>query len=230
MSYKVMLGLADHAECESLVRVLAGDFLVDTCEMADHLLEKLAKTHYDLLVLDMELADMPGSAVLRILRHADYGTELPVVAIGLKKSADDPVRAFELGVDDFLAKPFDPRELAVRVMAVLRRKMERISPAGGVLSLGGIEIDPGRRRCMVAGRRVSLRPGEFNLLEILMQKAGRVLTRSYLLTSVSGMSPTAHTRAVDVMVARLRKKLGDPAGRLIETVSKMGYCFVPPES
>lgn len=230
MSYKVMLGLSDDAQCRSLVRLLAGDFLVDTCTMAEHLLAKLAKSHYDLLVLDMDLSDMPGSAVMRILRHEDYGTELPVVAIGSKKSADDPIQAFELGVDDFLSKPFDPREVAVRVMAVIRRKTNRIEHRGSMLSLGGIELDPGQRRCVVAGRRVALRPGEFNLLEILMKKAGRVLTRPYLLTTVSGMSPTAHTRAVDVMVARLRRKLGNPAGKFIETVTKLGYCFVPPES
>ncbi|MBI4679064.1 MAG: response regulator transcription factor [Elusimicrobia bacterium] len=221
--------MADPKEAEAIVRVLAGDFTIDSCRMAEQLLQKLSKANHDLLLLDMDMPDMPGTAVLRILRHTDHGMDLPVVAMGLRKGPEDPVQAFDLGVDDFLAKPCDMREVAARVRAVLRRKFERLDHRGSALSIGGIDIDPSQRRCAVDGQRVKLRPGEFNLLEILMRKAGRVLTRPYILTAVSGMSPMANTRAVDVMIGRLRRKLGDRARGMIETVSKMGYCFMPPE-
>ncbi|MFA6316519.1 MAG: response regulator transcription factor [Elusimicrobiota bacterium] len=230
MAYKIMVGVADASLAEAVVKLLAPTYSVSSRGMAAQLLQDLSKSNHDLLILDMDLPDMPGSAVLQLLRHSDHGMDLPVLALGRKKSSDDPVQAFDLGVDDFLAKPCDPREVLARVRAVLRRKYERIEHRGSALSIGGVSIDPSQRRCVVNGVRVTLRPGEFNLLEVLMRKAGRVLTRPYILTTVSGMSPTANTRAVDVMVGRLRRKLGQPASKMIETVSKMGYCFMPPET
>ena len=186
--------------------------------------------HTDLLILDSDLPDMPPMTFLHVLRETRYGRELPVVFVAERKTEESVAQAFALGVDDYLAKPVDPRELAARARAVLRRKFERAEHWGGALSIGGVEIDPSQRLCVAGGRRIVLRPREFELLEILMRKSGRVLTRPYLLETVWGMSGSADTRAVDAVVSRLRKSLGQRAAGLIQTVSKLGYTFRDPEA
>lgn len=168
---------------------------------------------------------MSASTFLQVLRQSEAGRKAPVMVLSSKRSEDALLAAFELGAEDYLEKPCDPREFAARARAVLRRRSERTEHWGSSLNLAGIGIDPSQRRCEVEGRRVSLQPREFELLEILMRKDGRVLSRGYLLETVWGMASEADTRAVDVVVSRLRRKLGRRSARLIETVSKLGYCF-----
>lgn len=201
-----------------------GEFAWSRCRLAREALEAVQRASPNLLVLGLDLPDMPGMTVLRVLRDTEHGRELPVIVVASAKSPQALKEAFELGADDFLVAPVDPRELAARARAVLRRKLLRQEHWGAPLTLAGIEIDPSQRSCLVRGKRVVLRPMEFQLLDTLMRRAGRVLTRVYLLETVWGMSATAQTRAVDVMVSRLRRRLG-ARGKLIETISKMGYCF-----
>jgi DNA-binding response OmpR family regulator len=158
----------------------------------------------------------------------DFGKKLPVIFLPGKKTEESLAGAFELGVEDYLPKPYDERELLMRVKTVLRRNNEQLHHSGGELTLAGIYIDPGQRQCLVDGKSIRLRPLEFDLLETLMRRSGRVLTRPYLLTTVWDMSSSADTRAVDAMISRLRRSLGRRAGKLIETLSKLGYCFREP--
>lgn len=204
-----------------------GEFEWSRCRYAREALESAHKNPPNLLVLGLDLPDMPGLTLLKVLRDTEYGREMPVIVVSGSKTASSVKEAFELGADDYVVSPVDPRELAARARAVLRRKLQRQDHWAAPLSLAGIDIDPSQRLCVVRGRRVILRPMEFALLDTFMRRAGRVLTRTYLLETVWGMASKAETRAVDVMVSRLRKRLG-PSGKLIETVSKMGYSFREP--
>jgi len=226
MAYNILLLGGDSKSRASLAQWFRKEFQVVACRLAREALDALKSAPPDLLVLDLDVADMDGLTFLRVLRETE-GRELPVIVLSARKTEESVARAFELGAEDYLSRPFDLRELAARVRAVLRRRWERAEHWGSALSLGGVEIDPSQRRTIVHGKRVTLRPREFELLEILMRKAGRVLTRAYLLETVWGMSSSADTRAVDVMVSRLRRRLGR-AAKMIETVSKLGYCFANP--
>ena len=206
------------------------EFKLEPCDSAHRAFERLKAVSFDILLLGSSLQEMSGLDFLKILRGMDFGKGLPVIFLPEAKTDENMAQAFELGVEDYLPMPFDARELLMRVRTVLRRKSERIDHAGGELSIAGIQIDPSQRQCLVDGKRVKLRPLEFDLLEVLMRKSGRVLARPYLLTTVWDMSSSADTRAVDAMISRLRRSLGKRAGNLIETVSKMGYCFRDPES
>ena len=228
MPYSLLILDRDVKSNTALVARLKPEFDVAACAAAQTALERLRSRHPNILLLDSELSEMTGIAFLRVLRETEYGKDLPVILLSARKTEESVEQAFALGVEDYMVKPFDQRELVVRIRAVLRRRFEGAEHWGPPLSIGGVEIDPSQRRCSVNGRRIRLRPREFELLEILMRKAGRVLTRSYLLETIWGMSSTAETRAVDGMVSRLRKRLGATTGKMVETVSKMGYTFRNP--
>lgn len=206
---------------------LAGEFSVRSCHLAREAFEALHLDSPDLVLMDLDLADMDGLSFLSALRETEHGAALPVLVVSSGRAEDAILRAFELGAEDHLAAPFDSREVAARIRAILRRRSERLEPWGPSLELAGVAIDPSARGCLAFGRRVELQPREFELLEALMRRAGRVLSRGWLLETIWGMDRSARTRAVDVMVSRLRRKLGPRAGRRIATVSKMGYCFRP---
>jgi len=207
---------------------LKEEFKVETCDSAHKAFEQLRGASYDLLLLGTSLQEMSGLDFLKILRGMDFGKDQPVIFLPDKKTEENLNESFKLGVEDYLPKPYDERELLMRVRTVLHRKSERLDHAGGELAIAGIRIDPSQRACLVDGKKVKLRPLEFALLETLMRRSGRVLTRPYLLTTVWDMNSDADTRAVDAMISRLRRSLGHKAAKLIETISKMGYCFREP--
>lgn len=229
MAYSLLVADPAWDEGGRLDQLLKGEFSVSTCKLASQAVERIRTKAPDLLLAASDLPDMDGLTLVRILRATEPGHDLPVVLRAPRRVEEAVVAGFELGVDDYLAGPIDEREVVLRLRAVLRRKYERVENAGGALTLGEVTVHPGQRRCTAFGRRVRLQPREFDLLEILMRKAGRVLTRVYLLESVWGLEATVRTRAVDVMVSRLRQRLGRRGARLIETVSKTGYCFRDPE-
>lgn len=230
MNYSCLLIDSDTQATGPLSALLRQELDVEVCELAQQALDRLHAKPFNLAVLDSDLPDMPGMSLLRVLRATEFGKNLPIIFVSAKKTEESVANAFGFGVDDYLTKPYDPRELQARIHAVLRRKYERLEQWGIALSVAGVDIDPSQRRCVVDGKRVDLRPLEFELLETFMRRAGRVLSRPYLLESVWKMDTSANTRVVDVMVSRLRRALGKDHGRLIETVSKMGYCFRVPES
>lgn len=225
MPYFALILDGDAGARGALATALKGEFEVASCGLAREALDRLGSTRPpDIVVVDYDLPDMEGLTFLKVLRETELGRNLAVILTGKRNPEERVLEAFEIGIDDHLPKPFDVREMLVRVRAVLRRRYERLEHYGAALKVGRIEIDPSQRLCLVAGKRVPLQPREFELLEILMRKAGRVLSRVYLLETVWGMRHTAQTRAVDVMVSRLRRRLGR-SGRAVETVSKLGYCL-----
>ncbi|GAA2539854.1 response regulator transcription factor [Winogradskya consettensis] len=170
-------------------------------------------------VLDIALPSMEGTEICRRLREA--GDWTPVVFLTARDDEVDRILGLELGGDDYLTKPFSPRELVARVRALLRRAA---GPGEGerVKTLGPLTLDPGRRRVTVEGDPLTLTPTEFDLLGHLLGRPGRVFTREELLAAVWGYASHAGTRTVDVHVAQVRAKLGAAAG-LIRTVRGVGY-------
>lgn len=176
----------------------------------------------DLVVLDLMLPGMDGLEVCRRLR-ADAAA-LPIIMLTAKADEVDRVVGLEVGADDYVVKPFSPKELVARVRAVLRRA--RPTESARPLTAGGIALDPARHQVTVAGAPVTLTPKEFELLHTLMESAGRVLSRQHLLNRVWGYARAdeIQSRTVDVHVRRLRAKLGEAGGR-ITTVKTIGYRF-----
>ena len=169
------------------------------------------------------LPDLPGTEVCRQLRSDPTLRELPVLMLTAKSEEVDRVVGFELGADDYVTKPFSPRELTLRVQAILRRSRTPAS-TDSVLEHGQLQLDAERHRCHVDGGAVSLTAKEFRLLQTLMARPGRVMSRQRLLDEVWGSDITVTERTIDTHLKRLREKLG-AAGDLIETVRGVGYRF-----
>jgi phosphate regulon transcriptional regulator PhoB len=178
----------------------------------------------DLVVLDLMLPQGDGLEVCRRLRAEPSTARVPIIMLTAKSDEVDRVVGLELGADDYVAKPFSPKELVARVRAVLRRA--RPESTGRVYREGTIVLDPGRHSVTVAGAPVPLTPKEFDLLHVLLEAAGRVLTREHLLTRVWGYAHAGEieSRTVDVHVRRLRAKLGGE-GQRVATVKGVGYRF-----
>jgi DNA-binding response OmpR family regulator len=176
----------------------------------------------DLVVLDIMLPGLDGWEVCRRLRQD--ANSIPIIMLSARGEDVDRIVGLELGADDYLVKPFNPRELVARVKAVLRRS-ETLPAEHTVLRLGSLEIDPERREVRVAGQETSLRTKEFELLLALAKRPGFVFSRDQLLEHVWGYSFGGGSRTVDVHVARLRDKL-ENSGVCIETVWNVGYKLV----
>jgi two-component system phosphate regulon response regulator PhoB len=196
---------------------------------AEQALAHLRRRVPDLVLLDLMLPDLPGTEVCRRIKGDARTRHVPVVMLTARGDEVDRIVGFELGVDDYVAKPFSVRELVLRVQAVLRRAagMGPGAEARPPEELGPIRIDVDAHRAYVAGEEVSLTPLEFRLLALLMARAGRVQSRDQLLSDVWEMSSEVETRTVDTHVKRLREKLG-PARDLLETVRGIGYRLVAP--
>lgn len=174
----------------------------------------------DLVILDLMLPGLDGKEVCRRIRQDEKTRTLPVIMLTALDSEVDRIIGFEIGADDYLTKPFSPRELVLRVKAILRRGEPE--PEVKPLRFSDLTIDPERHVVQAAESEVTLTATEFNLLLCLAQNAGRVMTRERLLDKVWGFSFEGYGRTVDTHIRRLRKKLG-PAAELIETVRGLGY-------
>jgi two-component system phosphate regulon response regulator PhoB len=175
------------------------------------------------LVLDLMLPDVSGTEICRQVRADAELAHLPIIMLTAKSEEVDRVVGLELGADDYVTKPFSPRELTLRVRAVLRRRHPS-SPGSRILTHGALQLDPERHRCFLEGEEVELTAKEFDLLHTLMQRPGRVMSREQLLDQVWGSDVAVTTRTVDTHLKRLREKIGS-AGQLIETVRGVGYRF-----
>jgi phosphate regulon transcriptional regulator PhoB len=188
-------------------------------------LEALRQVHAvrpDLVVLDLMLPGVGGLEVCRRLRGDPVSATLPIIMLTARGDEVDRVVGLEMGADDYIAKPFSPKEVLARVRAVLRRS--RAAPPPAVLGAGAIALDTGTHEVAVGGRPITLTPKEFDLLRALLDARGRVLSREFLLDRVWGYARASEieSRTVDVHVRRLRAKLG-PEGRRILTVKNVGY-------
>ena len=187
-------------------------------------LRELASAMPDLVVLDLMLPELDGLEVCRRIRSDPNSAAVPIIMLTAKADEIDRVVGLEMGADDYIAKPFSPKELVARVRAVLRRTRQREAPR--VLAAGQLALDPMRHIVTVGGQPVVLTPKEFDLLRVLLESSGRALSREYLLNRVWGYARAdeIESRTVDVHVRRLRAKLGDE-GRRIATLKGVGYRF-----
>jgi DNA-binding response OmpR family regulator len=204
-----------YLETEGFAVVVASDGL--------KALEMYERHEPDLVVLDLMLPKMDGFEVCRELRRRG---DTPILMLTARSEDVDAIVGLELGADDYVTKPFNPRALVARVKAILRRTSVSVK-GGWPIHLGSLTIDQRRREAKVGDRKVDLRPREFDLLTALARDAGAVLTRDALLEDVWGTDFPGETRTVDVHVAELRKKLGED-GPVIETLRGIGYRLVPP--
>lgn len=177
----------------------------------------------DLVLLDLLLPGLDGKEVCRRIRQDEATRSIPVIMLTAKAEEIDRIIGFEIGADDYLTKPFSPRELILRIQAVLRRTMEPPEPTVR-LSFPGLVIDPEKHRVEVDGQEVILTATEFKLLYHLAGRPGRVQSRDILLDQVWGYPYEGYARTVDTHVRRLRKKLGRQKER-IETIRGVGYRF-----
>jgi two-component system response regulator RegX3 len=191
-------------------------------------LETFDRSGADLVLLDLMLPGLPGTEVCRSLRQK---SKVPVIMLTAKDSEIDKVVGLELGADDYVTKPFSSRELVARIRAVLRRQGDVEELESAVLAVGPVRMDVDRHIVAVRGRNVQLPLKEFELLEVLLRNAGRVLTRGQLIDRVWGADYVGDTKTLDVHVKRLRAKVeADPANpRCILTVRGLGYKFDPSE-
>ena len=178
----------------------------------------------DVLVLDWMLPGESGVAFARRLRTNERTRDLPILMLTARAMEQDKISGLEAGADDYLTKPFSPKELAARIKAVLRRRAPQLS--GDAVEVEGLRLDPATRRVSANGQRVELAPSEFRLLHFFMTHPERVYTRAQLLDHVWGDHVFIEERTVDVHIRRLRKALAATGhDRLIDTVRGSGYSF-----
>jgi two-component system, OmpR family, phosphate regulon response regulator PhoB len=176
----------------------------------------------DVVLLDLLLPDMPGTSVAKELRRHPATRRIPIIMVAAKADEIDRVVGFEIGADDFVVKPFNVRELLLRIEAVLRRSSR--PPNQQVLDVGKLRVDCQAHRVTVDAEEIPLAALEFKLLVTLIERRDQVQARATLLSDVWGVDPNVTTRTVDTHVKRLRGKLGS-AGRFIQTVRGVGYRF-----
>jgi two-component system, OmpR family, alkaline phosphatase synthesis response regulator PhoP len=179
----------------------------------------------NLIILDLMLPLLSGLEVCRVLKQTEKTKQIPILMVTAKSTETDKVVGLELGADDYVTKPFSPRELVARVKAILRRTgTPKAEPVPDLIKVGTLNIDCGKYTVCIKDKPIELTSKEFELLKMMIAAKGRALTRDYLLDQVWGIdiSSEIETRTVDVHIAQLRKKLGAEGHRII-TVKNVGY-------
>jgi DNA-binding response OmpR family regulator len=201
-------------------------FRVESAGDGEAALDKVTRAHPALVVLDVMLPKLDGFEVCRRLRASQ--NPVAILMLTARDEDIDKILGLELGADDYLTKPFNPRELVARVKAILRRGERSIhGEEGAPIQLGDLTVDPARREVHLASRPLDLRAQEFDLLLTLAEHRGLVLSREQILQKAWGFDFYGQTRTVDVHIAHLRRKLGESSVR-IETVTGVGYKLLVP--
>jgi DNA-binding response OmpR family regulator len=221
---KTVLVVDDEPEIVRLVRdyLARSGFAVITADGGDAALREFRQRRPDLVILDLGLPGMDGLDVARLMRRDQ---EVPIIMLTARTEEADRVAGLELGADDYVSKPFSPRELVARVRAVLRRA-ESARPDGDVLQVGdAVTLDVARMEVRVDGRPAELTATEFALLAHMARQPGRVFTRAQLLDAVHGVAVESYERAIDAHIKNIRRKIeADPrAPRHLQTVFGVGY-------
>lgn len=200
-------------------------YRVRTAEGGNEALESVGAERPDLVVLDLMLPGFSGYEVLAEMRRRPELSEVPIIVLTARREESDRIKGLELGADDYLTKPFSPRELVLRVAAVLRRAQSpAVAGSARTLRGGNITVDLNALTVIVAGELIDLTPTEYRLLVALLERRGRVQNRQQLLEAAWDVHARIETRTVDMHVQRLRSKLG-VGGDWIETVRGFGYRF-----
>nr|WP_137719590.1 response regulator transcription factor [Methylobacillus flagellatus] len=182
----------------------------------------------DLVILDVMMPRINGFDTLRLIRAS---SQIPVIMLTAKGDEIDRIIGLELGADDYLAKPFNPRELVARLRAIQRRTGQRNQPAGETLLVGNIIIHPAERMIEWRGQALDITSSEYSLLEVLIRNAGRVVSKADLFEQALGRAESRYDRSIDVHISNLRAKLGllDDGRSPIQTVRGVGYQLIPGE-
>jgi two-component system response regulator CpxR len=224
-----ILVIDDDVELCSLVSeyLQSEGFQVDCVHNGETGLERAVAGDQVLVVLDVMLPGLNGFEVLRRIRDT---SNIPVLLLTARGEDVDRIVGLEIGADDYLPKPFNPRELVARIRAVLRRTQTSDDVTGAVVRVGDVELDPATRTVNRAGKSVELTSVEFNLLEVLLREAGRVVSREHLVNAVLGRKFSPFDRSIDMHVSKVRKKLGDTedGNGHIKTIRSVGYLFARP--
>ena len=224
---ETVMVIEDEKEIRELIRynLERAGFRVHMAPDGDDGLKQLFASRPDAVVLDLMLPGRSGLEVLREVREEPSTRDLPVVVLTARSAEMDKLLGFEHGADDYLTKPFSPRELVARLKALLRRAQP--GRPGGTVEVGDLKVDTLAREATWKGRLLTLTPREFELLAFMASRPGRVSTRDELLRKVWGYDYMGETRTVDVHIRRLRAKLG-ARSHLIETVMGAGYKLARP--
>jgi two-component system phosphate regulon response regulator PhoB len=222
MQHKILV-IDDEADVLDMliINLRAAGFTVVTAEDGASGLVKARTQPPSLIILDLMLPKMSGLEICKVLKSETATKNIPIIMLTAKAEDVDKIVGLELGADDYVTKPFSPRELMLRVNRSLRRGKEK-TPEAGILSIGDLVLDHARHEVRVGNTPVELTATEFKLLALLMDRRGRVQGRDRLLNDVWGYESVIDTRTVDTHVRRLREKLGSAAS-YIETVRGVGY-------
>jgi two-component system phosphate regulon response regulator PhoB len=224
MEKKKILVVDDEPDVTDLVayHLKAKGFHVESLNDATASISRARAFQPDLVILDIMMPDLSGIQVCRILRADNKLAKVPIIFLTAKAETHDRIEGLESGADDYLTKPFSPKELVLRVESILRRSVNAKDPVSTKLHVGDILLDSDTHRASVKGTTLDLTATEFKLLRLMMERQGRVQTREHLLLNVWNYSTEIETRTVDTHVRRLREKLGTEAG-WIETIRGVGY-------
>jgi len=204
----------------------AEGFAVEAVHDGENGLQRAGRGDCLLVVLDVMLPGINGFEVLRRIRAT---SRLPVLLLTARGEDVDRIVGLEIGADDYLPKPFNPRELVARIRAILRRTRGEASSTPEIVRVGDVELDPATRSVRREGHPVDLTSVEFNLLEVLLREAGRVVPRERLVNAVLSRKFSPFDRSIDMHVSKVRKKLGDTdADEHIKTIRGVGYIFARP--
>jgi len=218
-----VLVIEDDASIQEVLRysLVQAGFNVQIAESAEEAQKLIAHVLPDVVLVDLMLPGMSGSTFARQLRQNPRTRELPMIMVTARADESDRVAGLEIGADDYLPKPFSPRELVARIRAVLRRRAPQHS--GETIEHDRLKLDPMAHTVTLDGRELDIGPTEYKLLHYLMSHTGRVFGRQQLLNAVWGDHRFIEERTVDVYVRRLRACLGDDGEDLVETVRGVGY-------
>lgn len=226
---KRILVAEDEPDVLSLVanNLQAAGFNVIKAENGLSALNQARETLPSLIILDIMMPELSGLEVCKLLKKDAQTSQIPIIMLTAKAEEVDRIVGLELGADDYISKPFSPRELVLRVKSVMRRAAGS-SESNDLLTLGDIHVDRSRYEVTVNGKRVDFTATEFKLLTMLMERRGRVQSRDTLLNDVWGYESVIDTRTVDTHIRRLREKLGKAAD-CIETIRGFGYRVNDPD-